>query len=54
VARFAEKVDGYLALAAYLARPEADIAAVGRPGWRPVKPRRPMQHRVVWAVGYSG
>lgn len=52
-ARLAEKVDGYLGLLAYLARPEADIVHAERPGARPVRPRRPKRDRDIWLVGYS-
>jgi hypothetical protein len=53
-ARFAEQIDGFLAVVAYLARPEADIVEAGRPGVRP-GPRRPRlaRDRRVWAVGYQ-
>ena len=53
VARFADRVDGYLGLLAYLARPESDIVHATRRGVRPLKPRRPKRDRDIWLVGYS-
>lgn len=52
-ATLADQIDGYVGLAAYLARPEADIAS-DRHGVRPVRARRPVRDRTVWRVGYSG
>jgi hypothetical protein len=49
----ADRVDQYLSLLLYLARPEADIANALRPSVRPVKPRRPMRETPVWLVGYA-
>lgn len=51
VADFADKVDAYVGIAGYLARPEADIRPVGRPGAEPVRPRRPVKGRREWMVG---
>ena len=49
----ANRIDGYLGLLAYLAKPEADIVNAARPGARPVKPRRPKRDKDVWLVGYT-
>jgi len=51
VARVAEQVDAYLAIVAYLARPEAVIRERGRPEVRPVRRRSPAKGRTVWLVG---
>lgn len=51
-ASYAEHIDGYLAVAAYLARPEADIVHATQPGVRPVKPKRPKKDTDIWLVGY--
>lgn len=53
VAAFAENVDGYLGVLAYLARPEADIVNAHRPGVRPVRSRKAKRGTEVWLVGYS-
>lgn len=53
MASLAEQVDGYLAIAAYLSRPEADIVHATKPGAKPVKPKRPKQDTDIWLVGYS-
>lgn len=53
VATFADNIDGYISLLAYLARPEADIVCLDRPGQRPVRPRSPVRDRTTWAVGYN-
>lgn len=53
VARFAGRIDTYLGIAAYLARPEADIAEAGRPGVRPAPRRGVAKGRTVWLVGYG-
>lgn len=54
-ALYAESIDGYLGLLAYLARPEADLVHGERRGARPIKPRRQRRKgdRDVWLVGYS-
>src|SRR5690606_31193489 len=52
-AAFAERVDAYLSVVAYLSRPEADIVHAQRPGARPVKPRKPKKDNDVWLVGSS-
>ena len=49
----ADRVDQYLSLLLYLARPEADITNALRPSVRPVKPWRPMRETPVWLVGYA-
>jgi hypothetical protein len=51
VADLADRVDTYLAIAAYLCRPEADIRHASRPGRPPVRPRRPMRDQDVWLIG---
>lgn len=53
VARLADLVDGYVAIASYLARPEADIVNADHPGVRPARLRSPAKERAVWRVGYS-
>lgn len=53
VAVFAERVEAYLAIAAYLARPEADVGERGRPAVRPVRRRKPAGGRTTWLVGYQ-
>jgi hypothetical protein len=53
VAAMAENLDGYVGLAAYLSRPEADIQG-DRHGVRPVRARGPVRDKTVWRVGYSG
>lgn len=53
VAFFADRVDAYLSVAAYLARPEADVRSADRPGVRPVRPRSPVRGRSTWLVGYG-
>lgn len=53
IAQFADKIDGYVSVLAYLARPEADIRCVNRPGRRPARPTSPVRDRTTWAVGYS-
>lgn len=52
VADLAGRVDAYLAIAAYLSRPEADI--IGDRGDRPQRRTRVAQDRRVWRVGYGG
>jgi hypothetical protein len=52
-AELAGLVDGYVAMLAYLARPEADIVSADRPGLRPVRRRSPARDRYTWLVGYS-
>lgn len=53
VAAFAEHVEPYIALAAYLARPEADIVHATKPEVKPIKPKRPKKDTDIWLVGYS-
>lgn len=53
VAAFAEHVEAYIALAAYLARPEADIVHATKPGVKPIKPKRPKKDPDIWLVGYN-
>lgn len=53
VAAMADQVDGYMAMLAYLARPEADVRCADRAWVTPVKPRRPMRDRHVWIVGHG-
>lgn len=53
-AALAEQVERYVAIAAYLARPEALIAERGRPGVRPVRTSRLARGRRVWLVGQPG
>lgn len=54
VAQLAERVDGYLALARYLARPEADIRSLTGTSARPRRYRSPVRDREVWLVGDHG
>lgn len=52
-AAFAERVEAYLAVAAYLSREQADIGERGRPLVRPVRRRTLARGRTVWLVGYG-
>ena len=51
VARLADHLDGYVSIARYLARPEADIVCLDRPGLTPKRPRRRVRDRQAWWVG---
>lgn len=53
VAGYAELVEQYVAVVAYLARPQADIVAHLQPGHRPVRRTTRPNKRTVWKVGYS-
>jgi hypothetical protein len=52
IASFADRVDGMVALVAYLARTAADIVNADRPGVAPQRYRSPARERTVWVVGY--
>jgi len=51
VADLADSVERLLALVAYLAQPDADLAAVAGGHGRPVRASRPAVERQVWRVG---
>lgn len=53
VAELADRVEAYVGIAAYLSRPEADIAEQGRPGVRPLRRRKVARDRTVWLVGFA-
>lgn len=49
----AERVDGYLAIARYLARPEADIQSLIGASAKPRRYRSPVKDKEIWLVGYG-
>lgn len=53
VANLAAKIEAYVGIAAYLARPEADITSPDLPGLQPARLRSPARDRRIWKVGYG-
>lgn len=53
IADLAEFAERYVAVAAYLSRPEADIRCLEDPNARPQRLRRPARDKRTWLVGFS-
>ncbi|MFG1872097.1 hypothetical protein [Micromonospora arborensis] len=53
VAQLAERVDGYLALARYLSRQEADVQSLTVSSAKPRRYRSPVKDKEIWLVGYG-